>query len=108
MGFVNDEALDSVEAGVGGDDLLDAQALGNGKVERIVGQQAVLLLQLEGDVEVFGPDGFNAQFPRQEVAGVFRVDVKLPDELGSAGKGPGRVRSRPGRLSGLPPPSGGE
>jgi len=58
-GLVNNEALDVVEIRVGGGDLLDAEAAGDGEIERVDGEQTVLSLEFEREVVVFDFHGFH-------------------------------------------------
>ena len=92
-GFVNNEALDVVEIRVGGGDLLDAQAAGDGEVERVDGQQAVLSLEFEREVVVFDFHGFHLQAAAKKVAGFTGVLRELLDEPLVLAEGAGGVRA---------------
>ena len=69
-----------VKIRVGGGDLLDAKAAGDGEIKRVNGEQTVLALEFEREVVVFDFHGFHLQAAAQKVAGFTGVLRELLDE----------------------------
>ena len=91
--LVNNEAWDVVEIRVGRGDLLDAEAAGDGEVERVEGEQAVLSLEFEREIVVFDFHGFHLQTAAEKVAGFTGVLRELLDESLVLAEGAGGVRA---------------
>ena len=81
VGLIDDEALDVVEVRVGGGDFVDAEATCDSEVERVVGEQAVLFLQFQGDEEIVGANGLDRETAAEKVAHFVGIRRELPDQL---------------------------